>query len=115
MSEAFEELYPDRKVQFNNNEIYTELNYEHFLKAVAQFPAFCGEYDSTSEEMNLDNEEQACKRELATLFAHITHESGIKNPDADNPEYTGMYWLREPLNDECGTCAYHYSEKIGVS
>ena len=33
--EAFEELYPDRKVQFNNNEIYTELNYEHFLKAVA--------------------------------------------------------------------------------
>ena len=33
--DAFEELYPDRKVQFYNNEIYTELNYEHFLKAVA--------------------------------------------------------------------------------
>ena len=61
--------------------------------------------------MNLDNTEQACKRELATLFAHITHESGI--PDADNSEYTGMYWLREPLNDECGTCTYHYSQKIG--
>ena len=108
--EAFEELYPDRKVQFNNNEIYTELNYEHFLKAVAQFPAFCGEYSSTSEEMNLDNEEQACKRELATLFAHITHETG--NPDANNPEYSGMRWLREQ-QEKCGTCTYHYTQGIG--
>ena len=87
------------------------MDYESFLTAVAQFSAFCGEYNSTTIVMNLDNAEQACKRELATLFAHITHESGI--PDADNPEYTGMYWLREPLNDECGTCTYHYSIKIG--
>ena len=60
--------------------------------------------------MNLDNEEQACKRELATLFAHITHESG--NPDANNPEYSGMRWLREQ-QEKCGTCSYHYTQGIG--
>ena len=28
---AFDELFPNRKVQFNNNEIYTELDYKHFI------------------------------------------------------------------------------------
>ena len=32
---AFEEVFPERKVQFSNGEIYTEMDYEHFIKAVA--------------------------------------------------------------------------------
>ena len=50
-------LFPKR------NSVYT---YEGFLKAVAKYPKFCGEND-------LDNytDDEACKRELATLFAHF--------------------------------------------
>ena len=47
--------------------------------AVAQYPAFCGEYNEKSNLANLDNLRSACRRELATLFAHMIYESGDKN------------------------------------
>ena len=44
------------------NEIY---DYDSFLMAVGKFPKFCG-----------DGDEKLCKRELSTIFAHMTHEVG---------------------------------------
>ena len=48
----------------NASDIYT---YQNFLKAVAKFPAFCGESNGPRGY----NENDTCKRELATLFAHM--------------------------------------------
>jgi chitodextrinase len=52
-----DDLFPEKK------SIYT---YDGFLKAVSMYPKFCDEDD-------LDNytADEACKRELATLFAHF--------------------------------------------
>jgi hypothetical protein len=44
------------------NTIYT---YQGFLQAVGKFPKFCGE-----SNLKDYSEEQACKKELSTLFAH---------------------------------------------
>ena len=63
----FERLFPKRFKRFL---------YEPFLKAVAQFPAFCGEFSAGTGHANLLNQEKACRRELATLFAHVIYESG---------------------------------------
>ena len=59
---------------------------------------------------NLGSLEEACKRELSTLFAHITHESG--NPDSNQPEFTGMRNMREK-KEECDPCLYHFDSGIG--
>ena len=45
-----------------------------FLQVVARFPAFCGEYEPMRP--NLQTPEDACRRELASLFTHIIAESG---------------------------------------
>lgn len=49
--------------------VYT---FENFLKAIAKFPYFCNDV-SPDSSLTLD---EACKREVATLLAHIKHESG---------------------------------------
>ncbi len=57
--------------------------YSNFLSAVARYPFFCGEkgYFSSVEE--------ACKREIASLFAHAAQETG-------ETQITKSYtWLRE--------------------
>jgi hypothetical protein len=69
--ETFEELFPAR------NENYT---YEGFLKAVARFPKFCSE-----DEDGGAGSDEMCKRELATLFAHIVKETGTTD-DMDGLE-----------------------------
>ena len=53
--------------------------YDQFLRSVAQFPAFCGEFQTDEGIPNTNTQERACKRELATLFAHIVFESGEPN------------------------------------
>ncbi len=57
--------------------------YNHFLNAVARYPFFCGEkgYFSSVDE--------ACKRELASLFAHAAQETG------ETQVTQSFYWLRE--------------------
>jgi len=59
----WEQLFPIRQPLYE---------YEGFLRAVAKFPAFCG-------EGNLDgyNEVDTCARELAALFAHFNQETGL--------------------------------------
>ena len=49
------------------NPFYT---YEAFLKGVAEFPMFCNE---TALGWPL---EKSCRKELATVFAHIGQETG---------------------------------------
>ena len=45
--------------------------YENFLRAVAKFPAFCGESNGFSIN-------ESCKREIATLFTHmLTASDGL--------------------------------------
>ena len=54
-------------------------DYTVFLRAVAQYPAFCNEFDQDTYQpaygWTLDH---FCKRELSTLFAHIAYETGDK-------------------------------------
>ena len=45
------------------------------IYAISYFPAFCGEYKEGTDYKNLENPLSACKRELATLFAHIVYET----------------------------------------
>lgn len=49
--------------------------YEGFLKAVAKFPAFCDENNSSDY-----TDEEMCKKELATMFAHFVKETSYNSP-----------------------------------
>ena len=60
--------------------------FSNFIKAVAKYPTFCNQ-KSPNNTSTLDD---LCKIELATLFAHITQETGGHSPwDAKHgkPEY----------------------------
>lgn len=96
ISEAkFNELFPLA------NSFYT---YNNFLKAVAKFPAFCNQVNSeyTGLTINAENLDNACKRELSTLFAHIALESGKNDPWNATAEYKqGLF----NLDDGCGGVA----------
>lgn len=63
------------------HEIYT---YEGFLKAVAKFPAFCGESNLVDYEKDLD---MTCTRELAVMFSHWVKETGGHNSHIETPLY----------------------------
>ena len=56
------------------------LTYQNFLKSVAKFPYFCNEWNEKEKGLNTESLENTCKRELATLFAHIAYESGQNDP-----------------------------------
>ncbi len=66
-------------------------SYESFLKAAAMHPFFCGEKGS------YDSIEEACKRELASIFAHAAQETGAhdKNPEAPDEWKQAFYFMRE--------------------
>lgn len=56
-------------------------SYDNFLRAIGKYPFFCAEQGvySTLEE--------ACRRELATLFAHGAQETGAHDPKLSMPEW----------------------------
>ena len=68
---------------------------------MAQYPAFCGEYNSENRHKNLRNEIDACKRELATLFTHITYESGGHSSLSDFSVPVELDGLKYPMDDLC--------------
>jgi len=73
LSEAmFDEFFPLA------DDFYT---YQMFLEAVEAFPAFCNEVNLNyaGHKINAADKDQACKRELATLFAHIAYTTGLKD------------------------------------
>lgn len=81
------------KKQFTHidKDFYT---YDAFIKSVAEFPAFCNETNRSDETL-----EDACKKELATFFAHATQETGHRDGDEVKDEWwrQGLYY-REELN-----------------
>ncbi|WP_227718294.1 chitinase [Microbulbifer sp. Q7] len=74
-------LFPVRAVEYS---------YTNFLRAVAKFPAFCGNYSDGR------NAEAICRKSLATMFAHFTQETGGHSPHWAEPEWRqGLYFIRE--------------------
>ena len=70
------------------NSIYS---YTEFLKAVEQFPKLCG------------GDELTCRKELATIFAHMTQETGYHSASNRVPEWQqGLYYVREIACDGAG-------------
>ena len=66
-------------------------DYTSFLRAAAKYPKFCGEGNCPGL-----TETQSCGRELATLFAHFSQETGY-NSQASNIELyqQALYHLKE--------------------
>ena len=50
------------------------------MKAVAAYPALCGEKGPYGQAADLTQEE-VCKKELATMFAHFAQETGAHDPN----------------------------------
>jgi len=67
--------------------VYT---YDNFLKAVGKFPFFCGETNIAGQTL-----EQACKRELAGIFAHWGQETGKRDPNEGEFWTQALYWVQE--------------------
>jgi len=88
----YDDLFPLK------DDFYT---YENFLKAVGKFPHFCNEVNDayTGHKTNAKNVDEACKRELATLFAHIAFESGKMDDWNDVPKF--KQGLHVKAGDEC--------------
>ncbi|QHQ40900.1 hypothetical protein GTQ55_14610 [Microbulbifer hydrolyticus] len=67
-----------------------EYSYSNFLRAVAKFPAFCGDYNDGRDA------DAICRKSLATMFAHFTQETGGHTPHWSEPEWRqGLYFIRE--------------------
>jgi len=87
--DQFNFLFPKRR------DIYT---YDGLLHAIGKYPAFCGEKGPSlpDSDYTLDD---ACKRELSTIFAHFNQETGGGEVYAQQQglEFwqVGLYWLTE--------------------
>ena len=55
----------------------TLYSYDVFLQAVGEFPKFCGEGTQDPDGSYLTS----CKREIATVLAHMTRETGFNLDD----------------------------------
>ena len=93
-AEEWDNLFPRRIPRYT---------YDKFLHAVAQYPAFCNEFQV--KDANLRDQEVACKRELSTLFAHMIFESGHYKIEVDDISLepggshygNGLRFTREPV------------------
>jgi len=56
-------------------------SYGNFLRAIGKYPFFCAEQGVYSSL------EEACRRELATLFAHGAQETGAHDPNLSMPQW----------------------------
>ncbi|AWF82555.1 hypothetical protein BTJ40_18050 [Microbulbifer sp. A4B17] len=67
-----------------------EYTYTNFLRAVAKFPAFCGDYTDGRDA------DAICRKSMAVMFAHYAQETGAHATGWEVPEWRqGLYWLRE--------------------
>ena len=67
-----------------------EYSYSNFLRAVAKFPAFCGDYNDGRDA------DAICRKSLATMFAHFTQETGGHTSHWSEPEWRqGLFFIRE--------------------
>ena len=80
----------DWNAQFTHiDALYT---YKAFIKSVAEFPAFCNETQNAGESLD-----DACRRELATFFAHVTQETGNRKGEEDTWWRQGLHYLKETI------------------
>ncbi len=78
---GWNELFPRRAPEYT---------YVNFLKAIAKFPTFCGDYADGRDA------DAICRKALTTMFAHFTQETGGHNPYWEEPEWRqGLVYLRE--------------------
>ena len=58
------------------------------MKAVAKFPYFCNETNETGRSLD-----DACKREMASIFAHWGQETGKRDPGDGEFWTQALYWV----------------------
>ncbi|HBN6065306.1 glycoside hydrolase family 19 protein [Enterobacter cloacae] len=67
-----------------------DYSYSNFLKAVGKFPALCDTYNDGRDS------EAICRKELATMFAHFTQETGGHESWRPEPEWRqALVYVRE--------------------
>jgi len=90
-------------------------SYQNFLTAVTLWPEFCG--DNVGPYFADLTPIDACKRELATVFANFAQETGALTPDRDIPNWRqGLFFLTEDgCTNEEEACAYRACEGWQVS
>jgi len=72
-----------------------EYTYLNFLKAIAKFPSFCGDYTDGRDANAI------CRKALATMFAHFTQETGGHTSWWAEPQWRqGLVYVREVGWDE---------------
>lgn len=93
-SQAWSFLFPHRAAEYD---------YRKFLQAVAKFPAFCGHYDTIGKA------DAICRRSLATLFAHMTRETGAFEQTLGTEQWRqGLYFTRQVgCSDGSLNCGYN--------
>ena len=101
----FDYVVPER------NELYT---YHGLLRAIAKFPAFCGENNMPGYTLD-----QTCLRELAVLFAHFNQETGQHNSNSSLEEWRqGLAhiteWACTPPQLGVGTASCDYKATWGL-
>lgn len=89
--------------QYTFAERHVDYSYTRFLRAVAKFSAFCGDYSDGRDA------EAICRKSLATMFAHFTQETGGHNPHSPVEEWRqGLVYLRElGCTEEGPGCEYN--------
>ncbi len=101
-------LFPHRNgnSHLDSNATHTVEYYTYigFLQAAAKYPMFCNEDFSTG--MTID---EVCAKELATMFAHFTQETGAHSAAMGdgNEARQGLYWF--------GEVAYHGTGNVSSS
>ena len=115
VTQCWEHVFSQRK------SLYT---YEGFLNAVGKFPAFCGEHKLKKAGGTAWSDDDACRRELATLFAHFNQETGGNDPTNQwTPEgleewrqglmHITEYQCTAPNGKNAGKTKCDYKEKTG--
>ena len=104
--EKWKELFPmtNKEAKEGYPEGLGVYTYGNFLKAVAAFPAYCGNYKGHPILKNIDAE-KVCRRILATTFAHFNKETSANAPEWKTPlNKQGLYFVKEVgcRNGECG-------------
>lgn len=98
-----ESIIDENLWQYTFIERHDDYSYTRFLRAVAKFSAFCGDYDDGRDANAI------CRKSLATMFAHFTQETGGHNPHSSNEEWRqGLVYLREVgCTEEGPGCEYN--------
>ena len=99
--EIFNEVFPNRAAPYT---------YENFVKSAMSFPALCGEEGE---------DEETCKREFATMFAHWMQETSRLRyqcecgdcPNPANEDCPTSEFANPPYSDGYRSPAYYFNKQ----